>query len=368
MFARSAHSLVLSLVASSAVGCATQAPDEASLSDASSQLVALVSVEQLEAGGATRTNVSAKFVRVVDTDRDAIDRVIGGRPALPSVGECVPLRELDWAARPGELRSLDGGTDEARTLADLLRKLDGTRGFEGVRGGLELLDVGDVILRVRDASGARGDDAGADLWLAPRAFPDVGEVVSGVFYTSPDASRPIPVPARYAVSGTGSASADPFVLELSAPGALDELTIDGASLSRATQSAEPGLELLQAAQGLVVRAGRDLVLAWSAAAISSDLVYVDIGGAEPHRCTFIDDGHAILPGALLAAHDNDPAGQTSELQLSVHRLRELRGPLATNEPRAANEEPATALVRFDLARTVRLELAAPSVESAAREP
>lgn len=368
MFARSAPSLVLSLAAASAVGCANQAPDEASASDASSQLVALVSVEQLEAGGATRTNVSAKFVRVGDTDRDAIDRVIGGRPALPGVGECVPLRELDWAARSGEPRSLDGSTDEARTLADLLQKLDGSRGFEGVRGGLELLDVGDVILRVHDASNAHGDGDGADLWLAPRAFPDVGEVVSGVFYTSPDASRPIPVPARYAVSGTGSASADPFVLELSAPSALDELTLDGASLPRTVQSAEPGLDLVQPEQGIVVRAGRDLVLAWSAATGASDLVYVDIGGAEPHRCTFIDDGHAILPGGLLAAHDTDPAAQSTELQLSVHRFRELREPVTTNETRTANEEPSTALVRFDLARTVRLELAAPGVESAAREP
>ncbi len=365
MFARLAHPLVLGLVASSAVACASQAPDESAANDASSQLVALVSVEQLEAGGSTRTNVSAKFLRHGDTDRDAIDRVIGGRPNLPSAGECVPLRELDWESRPGEPRDLESAVSDARSLADLVRQLDGSRGFEGVRGGLELLDVGDVILRVRDASSDQGDGARADLWLAPRAFPDVGEVVSGVFYTSPDASQPIPVPARYAVSGTGSSSADPFVLELSAPAALDGLTIDGASVSPPRAPAEPGLEPAPTEHALVARPGRDLVLAWSPAVGASDLVYVDIGGAEPHRCTFIDDGHAILPGALI---DADPRAPASELQLSVHRFRELRESIATSEPRASGDEPATALVRFDLGRTVRLDLSATGAEPVTREP
>lgn len=365
MFARLAQPLVLGLAASSAVACASQAPDESTANDASSQLVALVSVEQLEAGGSTRTSVSAKFLRHGDTDREAVDRVIGGRPSLPSAGECVPLRELDWESRPGELRGPEGAVSDARSLADLVRQLDGSRGFEAVRGGLELLDVGDVILRVRDNSSEAADGQGADLWLAPRAFPDVGEVVSGVFYTSPDASQPIPVPARYAVSGTGSTSADPFVLELSAPAALDGLTIDGSSLPRSRAISDPGLEPPQAEPSLVVRPGRDLVLAWSPAVGASDLVYVDIGGAEPHRCTFIDDGHAILPGALI---DADPKAPTSELQLSVHRFRELREPIATTEPRAAGDEPATALVRFDLGRTVRLELSTVGAESVTREP
>jgi hypothetical protein len=368
MFARSVQSLVLSLAASSAVGCATQAPDEAVGADPSSELVALVSVEQLEAAGSTRTNVSAKFVRLGDSDRDAIDRVIGGRPNLPAVGECVPLRELDWAARPGEPRALEGGNEDVRSVADLVRQLDGYRGFEGVRGGLELLDVGEVILRVHDSSKVYGDAERADLWLAPRAFPDVGEVVSGVFYTSPDASQPIAVPAHYTVSGTGSASADPFVLELSAPAALDELTVQGTRLSHRGPSSEPDLERAHVDQGITVHPGRDLVLAWGSSTGPSDVVYVDVGGVDPHRCTFIDDGHAILPGTLLTPHDVGSASQSTELQLSVHRFRELREPIAASESRDPNEEPAMALVRFDLARTVRLELAVPGVESAEREP
>jgi hypothetical protein len=52
----------------------------------------------------------------------------------------------------------------------------------------------------------------------------------------------------------------------------------------------------------------------------------------------------------------------------VHHFRELREPLATNEPRATNEKPTTTLIHFDLTRTVQLELTAPNVESTTREP
>jgi hypothetical protein len=86
------------------------------------------------------------------------------------------------------------------------------------------------------------------------------EIVSGIFYTSPNTSHPIPVPAHYTVNGTNSTSTDPFVLELSTPNTLDELTIDNTNLSRATQNTKPNLELLQTEQNLVVRANHDLVL------------------------------------------------------------------------------------------------------------
>jgi hypothetical protein len=323
---RSARPLLLGLALSPSVGCATQAPDESPTREASAQLLALVSVEQLASGGSMQTNVSAKFLRVSSGEREAADHVVGARPALPPVGECVPLRELEWDVETRELSPTP--MSEPRDVHDLLRALEGTR-------GLDLLDVGDVVLRVR------GDAGHHELWLAPRAFPDVGEVVSGVFYTSPDASQPLPTPGSYAVTGTGSASADAFALEVIAPPTIEGLGVGGVRVVPPDEAEEPIAR---------VDAGRDLALTWTGSDPSTDVVYVDVGGTEPHRCTFADEGSAVLPGALVVRSAEPEAA--GELQLVVHRFRELRDAL----PSVDAGEASLALVRFDLARSVRVEL------------
>lgn len=344
----STRSLALTLAATSALGCATQGPGEGAqgdTSESSSELVAWISVEQLHSADQSHTNVSAKFLRVAEHEREAIDQLLGARPALPSVGECAPIRELDWASSGPESSAAEGATGlDALTSRGGVAFLVPSRPLDAVPSGLELLDVGDVILRVRDRT-----DLG-DLWLAPRAFPEIGELVSGVFYTSPDASRALPVPAHYAVRGTGSSAAEAFLLDVAAPSVLSGLNVGGAPLAEVSHSSELDEQREPHESPVVVHSAGELVISWAASAPSSDVIYVDIGGSEPHRCSFVDDGRAIVPASLLWGSASDPSASPLQLPLTIHRFRELREAITVGEPGATSDEQATALVRFDLDR------------------
>src|SRR6202041_1916014 len=100
---------------------------------------------------------------------------------LPAVGTCRPMAGPEYA-RAAPIPRVEGAGGNARSPV----------------GSIELIDVGDVTLR-----------AGADAMpLAARAFPDVGELVSGVFYTSRDTASELPAGPTYTVEGTGSAFVD----------------------------------------------------------------------------------------------------------------------------------------------------------------
>ena len=107
---------------------------------------------------------------------------------------------------------------------------------QGALGTIELVDVGDVTLR-----------AGAAVMpLAPRAFPDVGDLVSGMFYTSPDTASDLPAAATYTLEGTGAGLVDRFTVEAEAPPALEDVRIgDGVAhrrrLARRGRAARPAL-------------------------------------------------------------------------------------------------------------------------------
>jgi hypothetical protein len=136
----------------------------------------VVSVERLVAGDGAQTNVSAKFMRLSSpVDGDVAARVVGAKIDAPSVGSCRRV------------------TDGARVSAGL--------------GTIELIDVGDVTLQTGSAR----------MPLAVRAFPDVGDLVSGMFYTSLDAASDLPAGATYTFEGTGSGPVDRFTVEAEAP-------------------------------------------------------------------------------------------------------------------------------------------------------
>jgi len=320
----------------------------------------VVVVERLRAGDTAQTSVSAKFMRHATASAggspEAAERLVGTRLMLPPAGECASVALLEEA-----------DAEDAANNAS----------FEG---DVELVDVGDVAL-VTDLSFAgqsaslprRGPGAttsafGLRSWhpwfdaasppdpsrsivrLAPRAFPDVGDLVSGVFYTSPDAAVLLPAPAHYAIESSGAVAVDKFVLHADAPAEPADVRVAGVLLGDGTSSSPK--PLARRGADLLVTWGRDASLGPSLAALPGDRVYIDVqaeAGAV-HRCTFDDTGEALLPGAIVD-------GKT--IAVAVHRLREASMPMpegAMPDGDGSPDEAGRALVRFDLAVVGRVDV------------
>jgi hypothetical protein len=261
------------------LGCATPSASEDADDDADARpLEAWVVLERVDADGQVRTNVSAKFVQLAEGDRALAFKLVGVRPAIPAVGECP--------AQAGPMSA-------------------------------DLVDAGDVTLSVRSGEGSQ------EIRLSPRAFPDVADLVSGVFYTSPDADMALPPAARYALVASGSAAVDSFSVEVDAPRS----------------------PIVTSVSDVVV--GSDIHLSWEAGSTESGdaSVYVDFRGATTHRCTFADKGEALLPREMLSAADR------GEATLTLHRLVERALPVESTD---GSEDVREATVLFDFARSVRL--------------
>jgi hypothetical protein len=249
----------------------------------------VVSVERLVTGEGAQTNVSAKFMRLGSpVDAEVAARVVGAKFDVPSVGACRRV------------------TDTARVSTGL--------------GSIELIDVGDVTLHTGSAR----------MPLAVRAFPDVGDLVSGMFYTSLDATSDLPAGATYTLEGTGSGTVDRFTVEAEAPPPLDDVRVSGAPLL----------------DSVTVEPGAPVTIQWSTAGgtRSGDLVLVDASadsGASV-RCTFADRGFGVLPASALGS------ASAGAITLTVHRVRE-RSFMATGID--AGE------IRFDLSVMGRVSVA-----------
>jgi hypothetical protein len=154
---------------------------------------------------------------------------------------------------------------------------------------VELLDAGDLSI-----------DAGTPTSLAPRAFPTVTDLVSGVVYTTRDRdAERLPAAAEYRVSASGSSLAA-FSARAVAPQELESVNVDGVPLAELA--------------GLSAQV--PLSLSWVPGE-SRDLVYVEVSaqGAQPSLlCAFRDDaGAASIPAGLI------PSGGSGTF--GVHRLR-----------------------------------------------
>jgi hypothetical protein len=259
------------LAAATTVGCSAPVVDD--VADASGAMTeGVVLVERTVAGdGATQTNVSAKFMRLsTPIDPDLAERVVGSKLDLPAAGSC---------------RSTASGT------------VDGKARVRNALGTIELIDVGDVSLRAGAAS----------MPLAVRAFPDVGDLVSGMFYTSQDVASDLPAGATYTLEGTGSGLIDRFSVDADAPPALEDVRIGDVALS----------------DGVPLDEGAPITVRWRQAKTApSDLVLIDVSASSGAsiRCAFHDEGRAVVPGWILRTSMLGALPATATL--AVHRVRE----------------------------------------------
>ncbi len=290
-----------------AIGCATQATSE--VDETTSTIEGVIHVERTATDDGATTSVSAKFMRILPSDSAAAERLVGTRVVLPAVGECAAVSALQPDVTTSKLK-----------------------------GSVELVDVGDLTLLVHGGAheGRTASDEIVPINLAPRAFPDVGDMASGVFYTSPDATRDLPSPARFAIKGSGASLVEPFGIDVDGPAAPSNVRVNGRRFADSPKA----------------DSGHDITLEWDATATdANELVYVEVHGDTSFRCAFHDVGTANLPSEILPKSDalSKTDGSTS---LSLHRLREqdVRLQLAERQ----GEETTT--VQFDLARTGRFAI------------
>jgi hypothetical protein len=301
-------------------GCATEeAFDVPADDDAETKRVAygVVAVERTEGEGLSRASVSAKFMRVSPREQVLAEDLIAARAVVPATGECATLASLE----------------------DLSVARFGSRDWQSVSGfALELLDVGDVslLLHPNDAGTQQKDTLLVPL--SPRAFPDVGDLASGVFYTTPDATLPLSsVP--FELAGSGAPTLDAFVLDA---GAIPEHPA-GLRVAGLVAEEEDTIE---------IAADADLALSWTRAsatdASGEALVYVDVLGTSAYRCAFADAGAAVLPRGILG--ESDVGGEAT---ISVHRVTERVVPL-----KQADQAAGEARIHFDVASAVRVTVLA----------
>jgi hypothetical protein len=154
--------------------------------------------------------------------------------------------------------------------------------------------VGDLTLK---AGAAR-------MPLAVRAFPDVGDLVSGMFYTSPDTAPELPAGGTYTLEGTGAGLIDRFAIDVEPPPALEDVRVGGFILG----------------DGMPLDVGAPVSVRWRVpeGPKASDVVVVDVSsqaGASV-RCSFRDEGYGVLPAWVVG--NAAPANAT----VTVHRLRQ----------------------------------------------
>lgn len=313
-------------------GCATEVDDLALADDdvsaegaAKRPAYGVVTVERTEGAGVSRASVSAKFMRVAQGDRQLAEDIVSARAVVPPPGECATLASLEGLGVTRLAAALEGA-DGATALP---------QGFN-----VELLDVGDVSLVVHEGNHAPL----ALLPLAPRAFPDVGDFASGVFYTTPDATVPLPqLPGMsgYELTSSGASAVDAFLLDVGTiPERPSDISVDGVSLGDLDLAA--------------VDPSRELMMGWRKA--DAELIYVDVLGSAGFRCSFTDAGSAVLPAGVLSEADRG-----AEVTLAVHRVTERLVQLRRSDDAGqgvteVDLEGAEARVRFDLASAIRLSV------------
>lgn len=270
-------STLLALLGAFVGGCAAPVVDDEAASTTNYTTQALVLVERTAGDGQfVQTNVSAKFMRLAaNADLDVAERVVGGSWLdLPPDGECRPLAAF-------------AGTDEAPALSGL--------------GAVELLDVGDLSITAESRS----------MPLATRAFPDVGGLISGVFYTSRDARSDLPAPGRYVLENSGSGVLEKFSIGADAPANPEAIRVGSFDLN----------------ENVVLEEGVATNFTWRVSDTNEgrkhddDRVYIDMTAANGAgiRCSYKDLGEGVLPANMAAS--KVWGALPAAITIAVHRTR-----------------------------------------------
>lgn len=289
-----------SLAAAGLVACGGAEPAPV---DEPTSLQAVLSIERLEDASrseSSRASAMAEFVLLpADADAHATLDAAGLRTQLPERRGCSEAAE----SAPGQVHAEQLFPEQ-----------------------LELLEAGEVSIRV-DGTVTR---------LALNLFPPSGSA-SGVIYTTPDQLAALPPDVSYSISATGSDAIPPLSLQEDAPRTLDNVTVGGQPLERATH----------------LVAGQPLDFTWLEGE-ATDRVFVELSGSDTSvLCTFSDEeGSGSVPAALTAKLGQDP------VRIGLHRVRET---VRAQEPARRDgllAEPMTleTLVRFDFELTSTLRV------------
>ncbi len=241
-----------------------------------------LSVERVETVGpgesSTRSQVSARFMRISGgLDHSSAVRLVGsGAPPRAGDNGCGPLAQA---------------SGEASKWASAAAK----------HASIELLDAGDIVIHAGSTT----------LPLAQRAFPDVGDIVSGVVYSSRDDSVQLPAGGSLLIETSGSLWVDGFSAQIDPPQALTGVRINDV----AVDAADVHLQL-----------GKPLRLDWTPAgssASAADRVFVDLtidpATTVMMRCVFDDQGSALVPADTLTRL----ARGADNIELMFHRHRRV---------------------------------------------
>jgi len=266
--------------------------------DEPASLQAVLSIERVEDASHAETPSASAMAQFV---------------VLPS--DADPHESLDAAGLRAQLPERRGCTEAGADGA--LRAADG----QAFPEPLELLEAGDVSIRA-DGTLTR---------LALNLFPPSGSA-SGVIYTTPDQSAPLPPGASYAIIATGSEAIPPLDIQQDAPSALRDVTIGGVPLERAAALA----------------AGQPLDVTWSEGDVA-DRIFLELASADGSvLCSFADDeGSGSVPGTLMSKLGSE------SVRLAIHRVREnVRAQEAVRTDALVLETR----VRFDFELTTTLRI------------
>jgi hypothetical protein len=249
-------------VAMTAAACTGSGYEPQAEGDAPARATGMLFVERVEGSGAPGVQVGARFLRMVGVSDEALPDLVG-TPAMPPVGACVE-RGTAGGAAPDPLRA------EVR-----------------------LLDVGTIRVQAE----------GAQLSMAPRRFPDLWNVVSGVLYGA-EADLPLGT-WRFTAQGAQGLGIGGFDVSAQAPETLSQVRFGEFSLPMTSGLAMP-----------LARRGA-LAVRWLRAA-SDDRIAVVFEGNGMMACGARDEGSLDLDGATAdRAREIIGSGGT----VSVHRMR-----------------------------------------------
>jgi hypothetical protein len=143
---------------------------------------------------------------------------------------------------------------------------------------------------------------GGRTQLFPRTFPELAQVIGGVFYAgelSADRSAN-PADKSYVFESSGADGVGPFKVAVAPPPSLGQLTLDGQALDAIPSVAR----------------GRDAVLSWAGGDPGDYLEVTLTARGRTLVCSAQDDGELRLPLA-----DWESATATDRIRLIVRRVR-----------------------------------------------